>query len=141
MYQDPQPYLADHGPHGAVTEPIQPGQIRQGDLLRVVRRGISGRVQIRAERFAPDFFGLVISDGERELKVYNQYIQRVLAEEDTDPFGPYEYVEPDDRCQGAEGNCEPFRGPARCTQRASTCRCMCPACCGDTPDVWGAPVY
>ncbi|MFD8839758.1 hypothetical protein [Streptomyces griseofuscus] len=60
---------------------------------------------------------------------------------DDDPFGPYEYVEPDDRCQGAEGNCEPFRGPAQCTQRASTCRCMCPVCCGDTPDVWGAPVY
>ncbi len=56
---------------------------------------------------------------------------------DEDPFGPYEYVERGDRCDGAEGECEPFYGPPRCTQRVSTCRCMCPVCVGDTPDVWG----
>ncbi|MEW2187736.1 hypothetical protein AB0900_31095 [Streptomyces cellulosae] len=28
-----------------------------------------------------------------------------------------------------------------CTGREQSCRCMCPACCGDTPDVWGAPSY
>jgi hypothetical protein len=129
--------LVETRPWGAVTEPIRSTDIRQGDLLRVVRRGIPGRVQIRAERFAPDFLGMVISDGTRELRVYNEYIERVLVEADTDPFGPYEYVEAGDRCQGAEGEC----GNGRCTQRASSCRCMCPACCGDTPDVWAAPVY
>ena len=27
--------------------------------------------------------------------------------------------------------------PGPCTGRENSCRCMCPACCGDTPDVWG----
>jgi hypothetical protein len=31
-------------------------------------------------------------------------------------------------------------GPGPCTGRADTCRCMCPACCGDTPYVWGYEV-
>jgi len=31
--------------------------------------------------------------------------------------------------------------PGPCTGRENACECMCPACCGDTPDVWGAPVY
>jgi hypothetical protein len=52
---------------------------------------------------------------------------------EADPFGPYEYVEVDDRCQGAEGDC----GWGRCTQRDSTCRCCCPVCCGDDLDTWG----
>jgi hypothetical protein len=29
----------------------------------------------------------------------------------------------------------------RCTGRESTCQCHCEACCGDTPDVWGAPAH
>ncbi|KFG71508.1 hypothetical protein [Streptomyces mutabilis] len=44
---------------------------------------------------------------------------------DADPFGPYEYVEPGDRCHGAEQVC--LWG--QCTQRASTCRCRCAWCC------------
>lgn len=63
--------------------------------------------------------------------------QAETIEGDEDPFGPYEFVEIGDRCLGAEGDCDWHR----CTQRRSTCRCMCPHCCGDTPDVWGAPVY
>jgi hypothetical protein len=129
--------LVETRPRGAVTEPIRPSDIRRGDLLRVVRRGIPGRVEIRAERVEEDFLGLVVSDGEREVKVYREYLQRVLVEADTDPFGPYEYVEAGDRCHGAEGEC----GNRACTQRDSTCRCMCPACCGDTPEVWGGPVH
>ena len=46
--------------------------------------------------------------------------------------------EPGPVCQGAGGNCA-WEG--RCTGRENTCECACPACCGDTPDVWGAPVY
>ncbi|MFI5814922.1 hypothetical protein ACIA7S_28685 [Streptomyces sp. NPDC051643] len=48
--------------------------------------------------------------------------------------------EPGPHCPGAMAHEyeEPgFPGP--CTGRSNTCRCMCPACCGDTPDVWGAP--
>ncbi|MFF1916204.1 hypothetical protein ACFVYE_32375 [Streptomyces sp. NPDC058239] len=30
--------------------------------------------------------------------------------------------------------------PGPCTGQQDGCLCMCPACCGDTPDVWGAPV-
>jgi hypothetical protein len=52
---------------------------------------------------------------------------------DEDPFGPYEFVEVDDRCAGAEGLC----GWERCTQRESTCRCCCPTCAGDDLDTWG----
>lgn len=58
---------------------------------------------------------------------------RCLDEAETDPFGPYEFVEARDRCQGGEGVCN----WGRCTQRASTCRCCCPPCAGDTPEVWG----
>lgn len=43
--------------------------------------------------------------------------------------------EPGPLCRGADGNC--MWGEGRCTGREDTCRCMCPACCGDTPDVWG----
>lgn len=104
------------------------------------------------------------------------------TEQDDDPFGSYEYVEPRERCHGAEGRCtwgqcgqrrdscqcrcaqcrrQTSSAPRvelrdrclgyqhhededdwdRCTGRRGTCRCGCPACCGDTPDVWGAPVY
>lgn len=47
----------------------------------------------------------------------------------TDP-GPY--------CPGrmAHEYGEPGR-PGPCTGRENTCRCMCPACCGDTPDMYG----
>lgn len=38
-------------------------------------------------------------------------------------------------CQGADGNCA--WGHGRCTGDEDTCRCMCPVCVGDTPDVWG----
>jgi len=50
--------------------------------------------------------------------------------------------EPGPYCPGrlAHEDGEPGR-PGPCTGREDTCRCMCPACCGDTPDVWGAPVY
>ncbi|MCA1224249.1 hypothetical protein [Streptomyces sp. 8L] len=60
-----------------------------------------------------------------------------VVQRDQDPFGPYEYVEAGDRCIGAEGECL----DRKCTQRRSTCRCLCPACVGDTPDVGGLPVY
>lgn len=43
--------------------------------------------------------------------------------------------EPGPVCRGADGAC--MWGPDRCTGREDTCRCMCPACVGDTPDVWG----
>ncbi|MBL1115453.1 hypothetical protein JK364_24075 [Streptomyces sp. 110] len=33
------------------------------------------------------------------------------------------------------------RVDGKCTGRENSCRCMCPSCCGDTPDVWGARVY
>ncbi|MFR9794200.1 hypothetical protein ACL07V_37195 [Streptomyces sp. MB22_4] len=52
---------------------------------------------------------------------------------ETDPFGPYEYVEADDRCGGAEGLCS----WGRCAQRQSVCRCCCPACAGDDVHTWG----
>ena len=58
---------------------------------------------------------------------------RATRDLEADPFGPYEYVEAGDRCIGAEGEC----AWGRCTQRGSTCRCLCPVCVGDTPDVWG----
>jgi hypothetical protein len=38
-------------------------------------------------------------------------------------------------CRGADGNCA--WGEGRCTGDGDTCRCMCPVCVGDTPDVWG----
>lgn len=47
----------------------------------------------------------------------------------TDP-GPY--------CPGWQAHEEGEPGmPGPCTGRENTCTCMCPACCGDTPDVWG----
>ncbi|MFD7922570.1 hypothetical protein ACFV3R_25500 [Streptomyces sp. NPDC059740] len=55
------------------------------------------------------------------------------AQQEEDPFGPYEYVEADDRCRGAEGHCM----WDRCTQRQSVCRCLCPVCVGDDPHTWG----
>lgn len=53
-----------------------------------------------------------------------------------------ECPEPGPPCPGAlaHEDGEPGR-PGPCTGREDSCRCMCPACCGDTPDVWGAPVY
>jgi hypothetical protein len=53
-----------------------------------------------------------------------------------------ECPEPGPYCPGrmAHEDGEPGR-PGPCTGREDTCQCMCPACCGDTPDVWGAPVY
>jgi hypothetical protein len=38
-------------------------------------------------------------------------------------------------CLGADGGC--MWGPGRCTGMEDTCRCMCPVCVGDTPDVYG----
>jgi hypothetical protein len=43
--------------------------------------------------------------------------------------------EPGPGCQGADGSCMWEAG--RCTGREDTCRCMCPVCCGDTPDMYG----
>ena len=43
--------------------------------------------------------------------------------------------EPGPVCRGADGEC--MWGQERCTGREDTCRCMCPVCVGDTPDVWG----
>lgn len=36
-------------------------------------------------------------------------------------------------CFGFERNCM----WGRCTQVESTCKCMCPVCVGDTPEVYG----
>ncbi|WP_158706623.1 hypothetical protein, partial [Streptomyces alboviridis] len=46
--------------------------------------------------------------------------------------------EPGPYCPGwqAHEEGEPGR-PGPCTGREDSCKCMCPACCGDTPDVWG----
>jgi len=43
--------------------------------------------------------------------------------------------EPGPICLGADGNC--MWAEERCTGREDTCRCMCPVCVGDTPDVYG----
>ncbi|MFF8250093.1 hypothetical protein [Streptomyces griseus] len=46
--------------------------------------------------------------------------------------------EPGPYCPGAAAHEDGEEGrPGPCTGRENTCRCMCPACCGDTPDVWG----
>lgn len=46
--------------------------------------------------------------------------------------------EPGPYCPGAAAHEDGEDGqPGPCTGRENTCRCMCPACCGDTPDVWG----
>ena len=43
--------------------------------------------------------------------------------------------EPGPVCRGADGDC--MWGPERCTGKEDTCRCMCPVCVGDTPDMYG----
>lgn len=43
--------------------------------------------------------------------------------------------EPGPVCPGADGDC--MWGAERCTGREDTCRCMCPVCVGDTPDMYG----
>ncbi|MFI7096812.1 hypothetical protein [Streptomyces lydicus] len=43
--------------------------------------------------------------------------------------------EPGPYCYGWQAH-EEMDGSG-CTGRQESCRCMCPACCGDTPDVWG----
>ena len=49
-----------------------------------------------------------------------------------------ECPEPGPYCPGAAAHADGEEGqPGPCTGRENTCRCMCPACCGDTPDVWG----
>lgn len=63
--------------------------------------------------------------------MYSAYDDPSMGEED--PFGPWEYVEAADTCLGAQDHCM----WGRCTQRESTCRCCCPVCAGDTPDVYG----
>ena len=50
-----------------------------------------------------------------------------------DPFGPWEFVEADDRCRGHGDGCM----WSHCTGRESTCRCMCPVCLGETPQDYG----
>lgn len=55
------------------------------------------------------------------------------AELEADPFGPWEYVEPDDRCRGHGDGCS----WSRCTGRESTCKCCCPVCLGETPEDYG----
>ena len=46
--------------------------------------------------------------------------------------------EPGPHCPGAAAHEDGEEGqPGPCTGREDTCGCMCPACCGDTPDVWG----
>ena len=59
--------------------------------------------------------------------------RRAPIDLEADPFGPYEYVEPGERCYGAEGHCM----WSQCTQRDSTCRCCCPVCVDDDLDTWG----
>jgi hypothetical protein len=56
---------------------------------------------------------------------------------EVDPFGPWEYVEVDDRCRGHGDACM-FN---RCTGRESTCRCCCPVCLGETPEDYGFDPY
>ncbi|MEU6925479.1 hypothetical protein [Streptomyces sp. NPDC046631] len=46
--------------------------------------------------------------------------------------------EPGPYCPGTQAHEDGQEGqPGPCTGRENTCSCMCPACCGDTPDVWG----
>lgn len=46
--------------------------------------------------------------------------------------------EPGPHCPGESAHENGEEGqPGPCTGRENTCKCMCPACCGDTPDVWG----
>jgi hypothetical protein len=55
-----------------------------------------------------------------------------MAVSDCPDPGPY--------CPGVRAH-EDDAEQGKCTGRWDTCRCMCPECCGDTPDVWGAPRY
>jgi hypothetical protein len=49
-----------------------------------------------------------------------------------------ECPEPGPPCPGAPGHEDGDPGqPGPCTGREGTCKCMCPACCGDTPDMYG----
>ncbi|MFI6653273.1 hypothetical protein ACIBI8_37495 [Streptomyces sp. NPDC050529] len=53
-----------------------------------------------------------------------------MAVSDCPQPGPY--------CPGADAHADGEEGqPGPCTGRENSCKCMCPACCGDTPDVWG----
>ncbi|MER7068922.1 MULTISPECIES: hypothetical protein [unclassified Streptomyces] len=48
--------------------------------------------------------------------------------------------EPGPLCYGAfhhNLNGDGTRTAGRCTGRQDSCRCMCPSCCGDTPDMYG----
>jgi hypothetical protein len=49
-----------------------------------------------------------------------------------------ECPEPGPYCPGAAAHSDGEEGyPGPCTGRENSCRCMCPACCGDTPDMYG----
>lgn len=46
--------------------------------------------------------------------------------------------EPGPYCPGWPAHEDGEEGrPGPCTGREDSCRCMCPACCGDTPDMYG----
>lgn len=46
--------------------------------------------------------------------------------------------EPGPHCPGAPAHEDGEEGqPGPCTGRENTCKCMCHACCGDTPDMYG----
>ncbi|MFD9004495.1 hypothetical protein ACFV0T_26640 [Streptomyces sp. NPDC059582] len=46
-----------------------------------------------------------------------------------------ECVDPGPACPGAPAHSD--KGPGPCTGHEDSCDCMCPACCGDTPDMYG----
>ncbi len=49
-----------------------------------------------------------------------------------------ECPEPGLYCPGRSAHEDGEEGrPGSCTGREDSCRCMCPACCGDTPDMYG----
>ncbi|WP_406723510.1 hypothetical protein WJ438_00780 [Streptomyces sp. GD-15H] len=53
-----------------------------------------------------------------------------MAVADCPELGPY--------CPGRLAHQDGEKGrPGPCTGRENSCRCMCPACCGDTLNVWG----
>lgn len=57
---------------------------------------------------------------------------------DTHQGAVSECPEPGPYCPGAEAHADGEEGsPGPCTGREDTCQCMCPACCGDTPDMYG----
>lgn len=52
-----------------------------------------------------------------------------------------ECPEPGPYCPGWRAHEDGEEGhPGPCTGRENTCRCMCPPCCGDTPDMYGCEV-